>query len=706
MIKQLLFFLSCFLLTIVTNAQQVNLDSLKTELGHSKNDTNSLLLLAKITNAYSEINFDSGYFYADKMLSVAKKLNLRLEEATAIYYLAYALQNKGNYSRSLQLFLSAIAITEDVASEKNVLPPRYLPSDEFTERTISPRLQRLTRRSHALQYTGILYFNAGDFKKAIELYKESLIIPEQTKNYRLLCISHLTMGRAYLGLKKNDSALFYLRKAYNDAIRVSYNRFTGSVLLNTGRAFVASGNIDSALYYFRWALIESKKSDYFRGVAASNLLIASIHKQANKRDSVLYYIRKALSAATELSAPDLFLRSYIALSDYYKLEANNDSAVKYQSLIIKINDSIYNSQQAQQFQNIDFDEKQRQQQIEVANTAFRNRLRTNMLLAGLAVFLLIAVLLWRNSTHRRKANILLSKQKDELESTLRTLKVTQKQLIQSEKMASLGELTAGIAHEIQNPLNFVNNFSEVNTELIAELKAELEKGNYDEVKALAKDVEENEQKINHHGKRADAIVKGMLQHSHSSSAVKVSTNINKLADEYLRLAYHGLRAKDKSFNATMITDYDETIGNINIVPQDIGRVILNFITNAFYAVNEKAQSAVVTPTAAKYEPTVTVATKRLSLPSGSQAERREGTKFAQGGLGGRGIEIKVSDNGGGIPQKILDKIFQPFFTTKPTGQGTGLGLSISYDIVKAHGGEIKLNTNENEGTEFTIVLPA
>ncbi len=272
----------------------------------------------------------------------------------------------------------------------------------------------------------------------------------------------------------------------------------------------------------------------------------------------------------------------------------------------------------------------------------------------------------------------------ELRQSIEDLQVTQKQLVQSEKMASLGELTAGIAHEIQNPLNFVNNFSEVNKELTVELAEEIEKGNYSEAKAIAKDIRDNEEKINHHGKRADAIVKGMLQHSRSNSGAKEPSDINALADEYLRLSYHGLRAKDKSFNATLKTDYDETIGSINIIPQDIGRVILNLINNAFYAVNEKTLSAVLTPTAVKYEPTVSVSTKKIKDK----------------------IEITVKDNGNGIPRKVLDKIFQPFFTTKPTGQGTGLGLSLSYDIVKVHGGELKVETTENNGSIFIIELPA
>ena len=256
-------------------------------------------------------------------------------------------------------------------------------------------------------------------------------------------------------------------------------------------------------------------------------------------------------------------------------------------------------------------------------------------------------------------------------------------------MASLGELTAGIAHEIQNPLNFVNNFSEVSNELIDEMNEELDKGDIDEAKIIAGDIKQNLEKINHHGKRADAIVKGMLQHSRSSSGVKEPTDINALADEYLRLSYHGLRAKDKDFNATMQTDFDETIGKINIVPQDIGRVILNLINNAFYAVAEKKKSPHPLKEGEKYEPTVSVSTKRINSPSGD---------------GGK-VEIRVTDNGNGIPQKVLDKIFQPFFTTKPTGQGTGLGLSMSYDTIKAHGGEIKVETKEGEGTTFTIVLP-
>ena len=275
--------------------------------------------------------------------------------------------------------------------------------------------------------------------------------------------------------------------------------------------------------------------------------------------------------------------------------------------------------------------------------------------------------------------------KQTVEKALTDLKQTQAQLVQSEKMASLGELTAGIAHEIQNPLNFVNNFSEVNTELIDELEVEINRGDFEEAKAIAKDIKENEQKINHHGRRADAIVKGMLQHSRSSSGVKEPTNINALCDEYLRLAYHGLRAKDNTFNAKFGTSFDESLDKVEVIPQDIGRVILNLITNAFYAVIEKKRQS-----SDGYEPMVTVTTIH--------------SRTSPGAAGGE-VLIKVKDNGNGIPQNVMDKIFQPFFTTKPTGQGTGLGLSLSYDIVKAHGGEVTVVSKDGEGSEFIIKLP-
>jgi len=284
----------------------------------------------------------------------------------------------------------------------------------------------------------------------------------------------------------------------------------------------------------------------------------------------------------------------------------------------------------------------------------------------------------------------LTQQKDALEETLAELKSTQKQLVHSEKMASLGELTAGIAHEIQNPLNFVNNFSEVSVELLAELSEELRAGNTDMALDIAHDIEKNLEKITHHGKRADGIVKGMLQHSRSSTGTKELTDINELADEYFRLSYHGLRAKDKNFNAALQTDYDDQIGLLKVVPQDFGRVMLNLFTNAFYAVSEKRKKLYANDLA--YEPKVSVETKLTKSYSYGEPDT---------------ITITVSDNGFGIPSNVLEKIYQPFFTTKPAGEGTGLGLSLSYDIItKGHGGKMEVKTKTGEFAKFIVQIPA
>jgi signal transduction histidine kinase len=435
-----------------------------------------------------------------------------------------------------------------------------------------------------------------------------------------------------------------------------------------------------------------KEENMLSSLSAAYAGLSNQFRIQNQADSCLFYANKALEVAQTSGIGDNLKFAYRRLSAAYELKGEIDEALKFQKLSYTFNDSLKNLTitNLTKYQNFSFNEQLRLKKLDEEKTAYANKMNMLGLLAVLGGILVLAFILYRNNRQKNKANAVLQEQKEKIEITLAELKSTQSQLIQSEKMASLGELTAGIAHEIQNPLNFVNNFSEVNKELLVEMKEEIEKGNMDEVKAIANDVIDNEEKINHHGKRADAIVKGMLQHSRSSSGQKEPTNINALADEYLRLAYHGLRAKDKSFNATMKTNFDESIGNINVIPQDIGRVILNLITNAFYVVNEKNLSAVANPayrqagpTAAKYEPTVSVSTKKINDK----------------------VEIKVCDNGNGIPQKVLDKIFQPFFTTKPTGQGTGLGLSLSYDIVKAHGGELKVETKEGEGSEFIISLP-
>jgi signal transduction histidine kinase len=442
-----------------------------------------------------------------------------------------------------------------------------------------------------------------------------------------------------------------------------------------------SSEYQKALSAFNSALDLSLKIKDGTFEAKASMYIAKVWLAKGEPRRALTWLQKAEKAAPQSALVFLgdtyqsIAETYFKLGDYKNAYIN---LMKYE----KVKDSIVVAENLEkittlsnrlEFENKQAIESENHKKILAINQAQikREKITRNFSLFGMLVAFILAVIVFVRFIEKKKLN-------SKLNETLSDLKSTQAQLIQSEKMASLGELTAGIAHEIQNPLNFVSNFSDINTELIDEMKDGMAAGNMQLANEIANDIKQNLEKIHHHGKRADAIVKGMLQHSRSSSGVKEPTNISALADEYLRLAYHGLRAKDKSFNATMKTDFDESIGTINVIPQDIGRVILNLITNAFYAVNTKEKQGIN-----GYEPIVAVNTMK---------ENNQ-------------VLISVKDNGNGISQKILDKIFQPFFTTKPTGQGTGLGLSLSYDIVKAHGGELKFETKEGEGSTFIIKLP-
>lgn len=378
---------------------------------------------------------------------------------------------------------------------------------------------------------------------------------------------------------------------------------------------------------------------------------------------------------------------YEAVYLAYKLNNLVDSAYKYQELTLIAKDSLYEIRikNLADFQSLSLEEAMRLENLEKEKIETQSKIRTYSFLAVLAVLLIIGFILYRNNRQKQKANIVLQEQKDKVESTLHELKSTQSQLIQSEKMASLGELTAGIAHEIQNPLNFVNNFSEVSAELVEEMKEELAVGNSQLAVEIAEDIKQNLEKINHHGKRADAIVKGMLEHSKRDSGQKEPTDLNALADDFLRLTYQSFLAKDPNFKVELQTNLDPDLPRISVIPQDIGKVLLNLYSNAFYA------CAIPQPPegGGSKTPTVTLSTSTYTPLEG-----------------GRGVKISVKDNGPGIPDSIKEKIFQPFFTTKPSGQGTGLGLSLSYDIVKAHGGELKVDSELGQFTTFEILLPA
>ena len=673
----------CIVAANLLFAQQSYVDSLIKEVNITRNDTSKLIYLRTITRHYAEINPDSAYRYAEQALQLSRQLRLKIDEGGALGEMGYALVNRGNYPRSLQTLLLAMQILEDPGIERNVLVGKFQGDDELMFRTASPDLQRLNQLALIHLFMGILYVNSYNYEKSLQYLLRGGEISGQAGNVPMSSIINLTMNRDYLNLKKTDSALIRIQLSYDQVMQSGYIKYLGSVLYNMGLTYAAQGNKTLANEYYRKALVASEKQGYYRGIVAANLILADNFFESGNNDSAFLYIKKALSVAQDLDVPALLLRTYTRMTRHYRSISYNDSAVKYQALIIKINDSLFNAKRVQEFQNIDFNAQQQQQEIIATRKEYQNRLQKYLLLGGLGVFLIVALILLRNNKQKQKTNLVLGK-------TLIDLRATQAQLIQSEKMASLGELTTGIAHEIQNPLNFVNNFSEVNRELITELKQELASGNTTEANIIASSIEANEEKIILHGKRADAIVKSMLQHSRSSSGVKEPTDINKLADEYFRMSYHGLRAKDKTFNAALHTDFDPTIGMIPVMPQDIGRVLLNLYNNAFYAVSEKMNEA-----SNGYEPRVTVSTRLVPATENSLIRQSANS-----------IIISVKDNGNGIPQKVLDKIFQPFFTTKPTGQGTGLGLSLAYDIVKAHGGELRVETKEGEGSEFVVQLPA
>lgn len=686
------------------------IDSLRLVVKSTSNDTIRMDALYKLGQSFNIINDDTTVHYLEQSLQIAQRLKLKLNEALILQNWALP-EVWNNYPKALELLLDAMKIADDPASEQNVwnLPPGH------------------TAHSARLNTLGVvhlviaqLYGNTERVDKEIASLLQAISLGETVGDGELVKLSNMVLGGVYFSLNKLDTALHYQLKAQsligkpeirNGALGgPSIGVYDGWVFNNLGQIFQEHGNFDQARAAFQEGLKLARMHNNLQTIGGIYLNLSKFYQIIRKTDSSLISAFNALATYTINENTGGIKDSYYAISTAYARQDKTDSAFYYLKLATALNDSLHNVERKNlvTYQSLSFDEQMRLRNLEDEKKQTQNRIRMYAMLAGIIVFMLIASLMYRNSRNRKKANLLLQKQKEEialqkqsLEHTLVELKSTQRQLIQSEKMASLGELTAGIAHEIQNPLNFVNNFSEVSKELLDEMKAAIEKGDPVEAKEIMTDVIDNLDKINHHGKRADAIVKGMLQHSRSSTGQKEMTDINALCDEYLRLAYHGLRAKDKSFNAKFETDFDPSLPKINIVPQEIGRVVLNLINNAFYAVGERSKAegadrSIGTTNERKklnetgYEPTVTVSTKY----------------FLSAGEGRGEAIITVKDNGTGIPEKIKDKIFQPFFTTKPTGSGTGLGLSLAYDIVtKGHRGELKMESKEGQGTEFRIVLP-
>lgn len=496
-------------------------------------------------------------------------------------------------------------------------------------------------------YIGDIFAAKGNFLKAIENYENAIPYGHNAPYQNMVVDAHLRLGKFYLLIQDEEKSLIHMKKALQLSQEIGDPGGQSRAAIALAKMYLAGNERQKAIEMLRQAEEKAPEAtlkfrrDIYKEVAEAYSKLGD-HKNAYLNSLIYSEVKDLVSAEENMS-------KIIRLTNM--LEFENELALKKES-----NEKIMAIKEAQ---------------------LNRERFSRNIFLSGMILAVLLVIITFVRFIEKKK----LSRK---LNETLGNLRETQMQLVYTEKMASLGELTAGVAHEIQNPLNFVNNFSEVSKELIREMNDELALGTEASIqlaKEISQDIEQNLEKINHHGKRADAIVKGMLQHSRTSTGQKEPTDINALADEYLRLSYHGLRAKDKSFNAMFATGFDPGLPKINVVPQDFGRVLLNLINNAFYAVSEKQKN--LSGLDKEYKPTVNVSTRNL----------------------GDQIEISVKDNGSGIPEEIKNKIFQPFFTTKPTGQGTGLGLSLSYDIIKAHKGQIKLKSNVGEGTEFIIVLP-
>jgi two-component system NtrC family sensor kinase len=648
-------------------------DSLKKAFAQVTDGPKRYTLTREIYNFYEERNRDSALAYAEQSIIIARKYHKKIPEAYGLINKGYQLVTLGRFAEALRCLLDAFAIADDP----------MLPKEEDWDLslfTFKGDMKKLLQ-SYAHHIFGILMIRTENTQQQIFHFLEAARIGKEINYAPREMLAYMNLGQVYLAVNNLDSSLYYEKLSEQSAYKSGFLKFIGITKFTIGDVYKARGNDSMALAYYHQAVRLSTEQNNFNGLSRSYLRLFKYHFAAANNDSALYYSRnnlKLIQLMGLVSGIETNLGlAYEYLSNSYQVNHQFDSAFKYQGLALINKDSLnrIRIKNLSDFKNLNFGEQLRLQNLEKERSTYQNKVRIYALLAAIVVFILIAVILYRNTRQKHKANKVL-------EIALSNLKSTQSQLVHSEKMASLGELTAGIAHEIQNPLNFVNNFSEVSAELLDEMNEELQKGNTSAAQQIAAGLKQNLGKITHHGKRAGDIVKGMLQHSRSSSGQKEFTDINALADEYLRLAYHGLRAKDKSFNATIVTDFDPAVGKINMIPQDIGRVILNLITNAFYSVTEKKKQI-----ADGYEPTVTVSTKPVSLADGIQ-----------------GAEICVADNGNGIPKKVLDKIFQPFFTTKPAGQGTGLGLSLSYDIVKAHGGELKVETKEGEGSSFIIIM--
>ncbi|GAB3335277.1 hypothetical protein GCM10027299_44130 [Larkinella ripae] len=598
-------------------------------------------------------NFMEATSAHQRMLVIAKRTGNQLFLAQYYSSAGYLAKNQGQPARAVVQFQRAAAIYQKTG--------------------------KWHRQVTALERIGQTYADVRNLPLAENYYNQALAIAQKHN-----------LPNDVSDVYSNLAVIYDLRKQYDKALAVNAQsiKIAQSIgadysvsLLNQGIFLKNAGRYTESVAAYQRALqwAEAHQDTYLKEFIYHNLPNTLL--QLNRLDEAEYYIRKSLKSVRQMPYQQMRLKdSYETLTAIYERRGQYRQALDYHKQWVVHRDSVFNAEKSRQLIEAEtrFQTREKQQQIQhLDEDNLRQKQQVRGLIGGVSLLiLLLGIMGWQYRALQRANR--------RVNQALTDLKRTQDQLIQKEKMAYLGELTAGIAHEIQNPLNFVNNFSEVSADLARELREELDKvdlpaDDRSYLGDIVTDLTRNQEKINQHGQRAAGIVRGMLEHSRASTGERQSTDLNALADEYLRMAYHGLKAKEKDFNVALVTDFDDRLSSVETVPQDIGRVLLNLYNNAFYAVQEKQGMG-----QAGYQPTITVRTHR------------------QNGQ----VELRVNDNGTSIPESVKSKIFQPFFTTKPTGQGTGLGLSLSYDIVtKGHGGTLEVETQPGEGTQMVVRLP-
>lgn len=713
MLGLILLLVGSFSLLAVSESSAQSVQSLKDELQQlSKRpdyakDTAYLSKANELGFLLAETDPDSAFSFLENQIELCRKAGFKKGESDALKIYGNALQNKGDFAASISYYQDALIIAEGLPEKK--LVPGILNNIGLVNYNLGNYAEALSKfyeaikgseesgnmyvKAAALNNIASIYFEQEKLEEAKTKYREMLGIYRKLGNQGRMILAYNNIGDVELKQNRPLEALENLKIGHSSALELQSPEFIEMTARTLAGIYAALDSSEKAEGFYRQSIDIAREKGY--GVPYSHSLIglADLYYKEGKYQEASAFANEGLVQAQRMGQPMQLRNANELLAKILEKEGNFEAALEKYKLFKNYSDSINNTQGKRLATALESEYEFSKKTLEFEKSSLRQRWLIFSAGIGLVTFLVILFLVYRNRNNLNKAyhslmekNAEIGQKNSVLENTLTQLKSTQQLLIQSEKMASLGELTAGIAHEIQNPLNFVNNFSEISMELVDEMNQEMDKGDLEEAKFLASELKGNLSRISSHGKRAGSIVKGMLEHSRKSEGKKELTDLNQLADECLRLSFHGLRAKDKSFNADFKAELDPDLPQIEVVSQDIGRVLLNLINNAFYACTEQIPNQIADSkngSIAELKPLVKISTQKTKNE----------------------IIITVKDNGPGIPESLKDKIFQPFFTTKPAGKGTGLGLSLSYDIVKAHGGELKLESKVGSGTSFFIHLP-